>query len=98
MSPNYEEYRLLETAGQWQFQVDVIVWPHPHEPETSWVTFRTWKRPPTEARIALAKAAALRNPRFFSTCKHCGELNNAGHMADHSTCYGCAERYFGVVH
>ncbi|MDB6071678.1 MAG: hypothetical protein JWL81_2849 [Verrucomicrobiales bacterium] len=93
-----EEFRVLEAQGQWQFQVGIVAWPQPHTPEIRWVTFRTWKRPATESRITLAKAAARRSSRFFRTCKCCDKLKNAGHMHDPQTCQSCAEREFGIAH
>ncbi len=98
MSSAQDKFRVLQACGQWQFEVGVIAWPHPHTPEIKWATFRTWKRPPTESRVEVAKAAALRNPRFFRTCTRCGELHNTGHMHDELICQSCAERHFGVIY
>ena len=99
MSDELDQYfHCVKTDDHWDFQVATVNWPHPHEPELAWVTFRRWKTVPGPARLQKARTAALANPRFFRICSRCKELNNAGHMHDQQTCQSCAERYLGVVH
>ena len=98
MIPSFEDYRVIESEGQWCFQVAVVIWPTPHTPELRWTTFRKWKRPPAEPQIARAQAAARINTRFFRTCSLCGELHNVGHMHGPDICQSCAEQHLGVVY
>lgn len=93
-----EFFQCVEKAGCWEFQVGVVKWEEPHLPGIAWKTYRTWRNQPDAARLARARASALKHPRFFRTCTRCGEINNAGHMDDQHTCQECAERYPGVVH
>ena len=91
-------FQCVESAGRWEFQVGIVDWPHPHEPELVWVTFRRWKTAPDHARLQKARTAALSSARFFRTCTRCGERLNVGHMHDATTCQGCAEYYLGIIH
>jgi hypothetical protein len=93
-----EFFRCVENAGSWEFQVGVVTWDGPHTSGITWKNYRNWKSKPDVARLARARASALKESRFFRTCTHCGELKNAGHMHDRQSCQGCAERYLGVVH
>jgi len=92
------DYTRIEKGpeGYW-FEVGVIGWSHPHEPNVVWKRFRFWKSAPTPERVARAGRAALATSRFFQTCESCGELSNAGHMYRRDLCQGCAERHLKVV-
>ena len=92
-----EYFQCVENAGCWEFHVGVVKWAG-HTPHIEWKTYRSWRTPPTAARLARARASALNEHRLFRTCTLCGELNNAGHMHDRQTCQGCAESYLGVLH
>jgi len=91
-------FQCVENAGRWEFQVGIVTWPEPHTPSTEWKTFKSWTTRPDATRLARARASALKSPRFFRTCERCGELHNAGHMHDRTTCQSCAERYLGIIH
>jgi hypothetical protein len=90
--------RIEREPDGYRFEVGVVTWAHPHEPDVVWKCFRHWKSVPTPARLAAAEKAALATARFFRQCVMCGELNNAGHMHDAVTCQSCAERHYGVVY
>jgi hypothetical protein len=90
-------FQCVENAGRWEFQVGIVRWSGPHRPTVEWKTFRNWVTQPDAARLARARASALK-VRFFRTCERCGELHNAGHMHDPKTCQNCAERFLGIVY
>ena len=91
-------FRCEETADGWDLQIATVAWPHPHEPELEWSTFRQWKTQPNKGDLTEARHAATSDTRYFSACTRCHELTNAGHMHDAQTCQSCAERHLGVVH
>ena len=99
MSDELDDYfRCVEHAGRWAFQVGVITWNGPDAPEITWKNYRRWRTQPDADRLARARAAALKEARFFGTCAHCGALNNAGHMFDSDLCQGCAAKSIGIVY
>lgn len=89
--------RIAARDDGYRFEVGIVTWSHPHEPDAVWKCFRRWKSAPLPERIAAAEKAVLANQRYFRRCATCGELNNAGHMHNAATCQGCAERHLGVV-
>lgn len=91
-------FQCVENADRWEFQVGVVVWVGAHTPTIMWKRYRSWSRQPDAARLARARASAIKEPRFFRNCSICGEIHNTGHMHDQQTCQGCAERYLGVGH
>lgn len=93
-----EYFRCIGTDEAWEFQVGVVTWEGAHTPNLVWKVFRRWNSPPDASRIQRAKAAALRQSRYFRTCKTCYEVTNAGHMFDAEICQSCAERQLGVVY
>lgn len=92
-------FRCLQTSGGWEFQIEQIVWLHPSRPDSIWRTFRRWRTPPTPERLARARHAALRLPRFFRTCRLCREINATGHTINKNgpVCMSCAEQRLGLV-
>jgi len=100
MTDDLDQYFLcVETSGRWEFQVGVVSWVDgPHSPRLVWRPFRTWTKRPNTDRLARAKTAALRNPRFFRICTRCGQLTNTGLMHDRETCQRCASRLFGILY
>lgn len=99
MSAELEQYfRCMKTEQGWEFQVGVVTWPEVYTPDLVWKTFRLWKTQPDASRTGRARAAALRQPRFFCTCLLCHETLNVGHMEDAKTCQSCASRELGVVY
>lgn len=92
-------FRVTEHGDKsWAFEVGVVHWKGPHSPELAWRVFRRWTRKPDAARIARARAAALREPLFFRRCATCKELHNAGHMHGRDLCQSCATEKLGVVY
>lgn len=91
-------FQCVENAGRWEFQVGTVQWDGPHTPHIEWKTYRSWRTQPNAARLARARASAIKEARFFRTCKSCDRIRNVGHMHDPQICQGCAERYLGVIH
>lgn len=91
-------FQCVEADGHWEFRVGKVIWLDPGTPGVEWKKFRSWLTEPAAARLAAARTEALKNPRFFRTCKRCGDLNNAGHMHDKDICQSCATRYLGVIY
>jgi type I restriction enzyme, S subunit len=92
------DVKLVQVEDAWELQVAQISWPHPHEPELEWATYRQWDAEPSEYEVAEAKARLFADTDYCGHCEMCGDWCLAGHMHDDSTCQGCAERYLGVVH
>jgi len=90
--------RIEARDDRYRFEVGIVTWSHPHEPDADWKCFRRWKTAPSPERIATAEKAALGSRRFFRRCVTCGELNNIGHMHSADVCQGCAESHLGVVY
>lgn len=63
------------------------------------MVFQSWPDLPNESQIASARAAVLKDPRFFCVCRLCGETNARGHtiMLDGCVCMSCAEKRLGVL-
>ncbi len=79
-------------------QVEVISWPHPHEPQSDWVQVTELPGSATPEEEDKAIATVLKSRKYFKVCKECGERTLAGCMYDQSTCHGCAETKHGVVY
>ena len=91
-------FRCIADEQGWVFEVATIGWEGPHSPVVNWRAFRSWKKKPTDASIARARAAALKNRTLFRLCELCDEVHAAGHMHSASVCQGCAERHLRVVY
>ncbi len=99
MQDDFAKYfRCFADDQGWAFEVATIGWEGVYTPVVTWRVFRRWKREPTEASIARARAAALKNRTLFRLCELCDEINTAGHMHSASVCQGCAERHLRVVY
>ena len=79
-------------------EVCVISWPHPHEPESTWVTAAELPPGATAAEHDRAVAKVLRDRKYFRVCRDCGERKPVGWMHDIKICQGCAEKHHGVCH
>jgi hypothetical protein len=95
---NEDYFRVRAHATGWVFEVGIVEWGAPNQPEVRWRAFRDWKRLPDTARVARARAAALGTPRFFRRCKMCVRVTNVGHMFSVDLCQGCAQEQHGVVY
>lgn len=90
-----EYTRVVAVDDGHRFEVARLHWPQVGESERVWRPFRHWKRPPDAAQIRRAEAAALRHPRYFRPCSHCGESTpSGGHHGDH--CHPCAATVLGL--
>lgn len=92
-----DEMRVVQEHGRTLLQIARIEWPSPSEPSVRWITWRSWIKVPSSARLAAAQARALRTPRFFRVCQSCYQRQNAGHMYDTDLCQSCASTELGVV-
>jgi hypothetical protein len=79
-------------------EVEVISWPHPHEPHTDWVQVTELPRSATPQEVDKAITTVLKSQKYFMVCKECGERTLSGCMYDRSTCHACAETKHGVVY
>lgn len=93
-----EEMRVLQDHGRTLLQIARVEWTQPHDPIVRWITWRTWVKPPSVARLAAAQARALQTPRFFRVCRVCSQRQNAGQMYDIDLCQSCASAEIGVVY
>lgn len=78
--------------------VRVIDWPVPHEPVSSWETWKSMDGQPSRADLDSAFAEILSDARYFGTCAECGERNPKGWMHSKKLCQRCAERNHGIVY
>jgi hypothetical protein len=89
-------FRLQQMDGRWVFEVGLVVWQSPHQPDLDWKRFRTWETEPTSERLEKVRIAAIK--RYFRTCARCHAICNPGHMYDNQNCQSCAEIFLGVVY
>ena len=73
-------------------EVEVIRWPHPHEPESEWVPVTELPPDADQADIDQAVIKVLRRRKYFKVCKECDERKPAGLMWEGNICQGCGER------
>lgn len=93
-----EVMRVRSTRKITVLEIAVVDWPSVSTPRTRWRKYHSWPTPPSNVEIAIVRANALADPKFFGRCDHCGEVCVVGYMHDDHTCQGCAERYIDVVH
>lgn len=79
-------------------EVEVISWPHPHEPVAEWVQAAELPVDASQADMDNAIIKVLRRRKFFKVCQECGKRTHSGCMFDRETCHGCAETKYGVVY
>jgi hypothetical protein len=79
-------------------EVEVISWPHPHEPRTDWVQAAVLLGSATPEEVDKAITRVLKSRKYFKVCKECGQRTLSGCMYDRSTCHDCAETKHGVVY
>lgn len=95
-SPN-DFIRVRQQDAVWLFEIAGVEWTG-QEPRTVWYPYRTWKTPPSLARLARARESALADRRAFPLCRMCGELQLRGQVHRRDVCHGCAEQFLGIVH
>jgi hypothetical protein len=95
-----EEFVRLEERpdGRCDVLIQVIHWPHPHTPSAEWVLWKRLHEPGSGTEREVIARQALKDERFFGTCKECGERNPKGWMHSASLCQGCAQGNHGVVY
>ena len=79
-------------------EVCEISWPHPHEPEGTWVTVTELPAGASQERIDRQISKILRNRKYFRVCQECGERKPVGWMHNARICQGCAEKHHGVCY
>ena len=79
-------------------EVEVISWPHPHEPESEWVQVVDLPAGADQADIDKAVIKVLHRRKFFKVCKECGERKPTGLMWEDTICQGCGEKNHGVCY
>ena len=77
--------------------VRTIRWDGPHTPVSDW---QLWRQFGAEEVVDRDEVAAKSStiPRFFGSCRTCGEQKPRGWMHGEALCQACAERDHGVVY
>ena len=81
-----------------EIQVEIIKWPHPHTPTSSWHTIKKLDGSTSQEVIDELVENTLIDSRYFKVCNECNERNPIGHMHNNKICQSCAENNHGIVH
>jgi hypothetical protein len=79
-------------------EVRMISWPHPHEPESAWITAAELPSGASQDRVGKAVRKLLKDRKYFRVCQECKERNPVGWTHDSKICQSCAERNHGVCY
>jgi hypothetical protein len=71
-----------------EIRVARIKWHGPHEPITSWETYKQLPKDSTDEGIQEAVEDLLKNSKYFRRCKECSEVNLVGNM-NLDVCHSC---------
>jgi hypothetical protein len=90
--------RVARSDNTIEIQVEMIEWPHPHTPTSSWHTIDKLDKFTSQEVIDEIVEKTLSDKRYFKVCNECNERNPVGHMHDNKICQSCAENNHGIVY
>ena len=95
-----QHLRFEEDRATVTIKVQLIRWPAPYEPDSTWVDAAVLPAGSGDRARDFATSRVLKSTKYFRICRECGERNAIGHlMSDKpgAICHGCAQRNHGVV-